>query len=409
MGNGASAVASRRKKQEAAKSKAGTLKAASQDGSKQKGAAAPAAASKQAADDSAHDVRVLSPSFPLVPVLLAVAFFGALAARPALFEALERAGLRFLRSLQIAHNPFLDAVCKLLSYMGFELYFVLVILWCLGRMRNFRAGVSYLTLILWTFYSISLLKSYFQRSRPLLQLISTTATRPRAADELEFSFPSGHSTGAVVTALFLHKLGYTPSGARGYCLIALAVAMLSGSRLYLGVHYPQDVVGGWLLGLAIVLLYDWREGPAVGQPPPGDTFAWRFLAGVAKGVLLTGLPMLTVPLPVLHEHGGIAFAAGGIAGIDIGEALRNLGYLSQGVELPWNSPGRVAREVGRRVFVMAVAVLFIVYCELSIGLVHPAPRAVYGAILCWHVTFAAPGLLYVAPLRGLAASAKKAK
>jgi membrane-associated phospholipid phosphatase len=95
------------------------------------------------------------------------------------------------------------------------------------------------------------LKLLFQRARPdagLLYLIETPSS---------FSFPSGHAMGSAgvlaSVVVLLHALGL----ARPYRTIAVGLALVTGvgialSRVYFGVHYPSDVLGGQLGALAWV-------------------------------------------------------------------------------------------------------------------------------------------------------------
>jgi len=83
-----------------------------------------------------------------------------------------------------------------------------------------------------------------------------------------FSFPSGHANASFVFYLFLMVLlrryliiGKSYGAANFVSVILpLLVAFIGGSRIYLGVHYPTDIIGGWLLGcvllIVIVALYD---------------------------------------------------------------------------------------------------------------------------------------------------------
>jgi membrane-associated phospholipid phosphatase len=98
------------------------------------------------------------------------------------------------------------------------------------------------------------LKVTFDRPRPELFVIETPFARPISA-----SFPSGHATGAIafylVVAYLLGRLG-----GKGWfkvlvnLLAAVLVLAIGASRMYLGVHYPSDVLAGWLIGFIWVTL-----------------------------------------------------------------------------------------------------------------------------------------------------------
>ncbi|GGT59820.1 phosphatase PAP2 family protein [Streptomyces purpureus] len=108
--------------------------------------------------------------------------------------------------------------------------------------------------------------------------------RPRWPDPVDFAhyaaYPSGHAmTAAVTCGLLLWLLARRYPGPRlWWAAVALAVVSVLGvglTRIYLGVHWITDVVGGWLLGALTValavLLYGrgggWRQGHE-GRPKP---------------------------------------------------------------------------------------------------------------------------------------------
>lgn len=95
------------------------------------------------------------------------------------------------------------------------------------------------------------MKAGFERPRPDLV--------PHGASVYTASFPSGHATGAAATYLTLGALLARFQPQRRVKIFALTLAvlltlMIGFSRVYLGVHWPSDVLAGWTLGSSWALL-----------------------------------------------------------------------------------------------------------------------------------------------------------
>jgi undecaprenyl-diphosphatase len=117
----------------------------------------------------------------------------------------------------------------------------------LVAIRRRREAAFLVTIGLGTVALNALLKLGFARARPgaeLLYLIQTPSS---------FSFPSGHALGSTTVSFALVVITKV-AGTRGAWLAlvvgiaALVVLGVSTSRVYFGVHFPSDVIGGMLAG-----------------------------------------------------------------------------------------------------------------------------------------------------------------
>lgn len=82
-------------------------------------------------------------------------------------------------------------------------------------------------------------KDWVVRPRPMLW--------PRVIEETNWSFPSGHSSFGMVLALMALRLW--PKHTAIFLTAVLFVLLMGFSRIWLGVHYPSDVLAGWINGL----------------------------------------------------------------------------------------------------------------------------------------------------------------
>lgn len=149
-----------------------------------------------------------------------------------------------------------------LSAFGEELLLVAImgfLYWGLSKEFGKYLGVNVLMVNVWN----PMIKNVFLRLRPyfvpgykveLLRPIDASAD-PMDVAAQGYSFPSGHSSNAVVAygSLAAHE-----KKKKLFWILAFVLPLLVGfSRVFVGAHYPTDVLCGWLLGLIVVLLVPW--------------------------------------------------------------------------------------------------------------------------------------------------------
>ncbi len=148
-------------------------------------------------------------------------------------------------------SPILTTAMKVITHLGDSIVIITfcLILFIIPRLRKTIALPISIAIISSTVLNI-ILKHIFARARPdILQLISETG----------YSFPSGHAmiNASLYTILILMIWKYAKSASLKLFLSAICAMLtilIGCSRVYLGVHYAGDVIGGWLFGFAISML-----------------------------------------------------------------------------------------------------------------------------------------------------------
>jgi membrane-associated phospholipid phosphatase len=182
---------------------------------------------------------------------------------------LEAIDQGILAGIHADDTPRLTALAKTLSFIGSPLTLIPVILlsaWILWQRHVKRDGLLLLLSMGGGGLLDTVLKLHYRRVRPDV---------PWAfVHERSFSFPSGHSVMAVVLYGMLTYLlmQYERKTWERVGLIAGSVILIAGiglSRIYLGVHYPSDVLAGYVVGTVWVMgvmAADWTirrdEAPA---------------------------------------------------------------------------------------------------------------------------------------------------
>ena len=180
-------------------------------------------------------------------------------------------------------SPALDLPFKTLSFLGDEIFYLIflpIYYWCIDR----RAGAGLFFLLLFSAYVNAIAKGVFGLPRPFDYDLRVQSLVPADGGGL----PSGHTQNTVVVwGLLAARSGKT-------LLWLIAGILMIGiplSRVYLGVHFPTDLFGGYLLGGLILLVFLWLS-PRIETWLVKKGFFWQIL------IALIGPLILLLPNPV---------------------------------------------------------------------------------------------------------------
>eukprot|EP01087_Luapelamoeba_hula_P015812 TRINITY_DN4779_c0_g1_i1.p1 TRINITY_DN4779_c0_g1~~TRINITY_DN4779_c0_g1_i1.p1 ORF type:complete len:436 (+),score=62.73 TRINITY_DN4779_c0_g1_i1:34-1308(+) len=289
-------------------------------------------------------------------------------------EQLETMGTPLLVTLQGYRSPSLDAFVRLCSALGLEFFFILIpfaLFWATpvvaekveevlsdktattGGMKQSATrtnkknqttktnkkepktkaedkhqakaaaveawgwGMELMLLLLVTWFSNAVLKSFFARPRPYVSNIEFT--RPTSVVDNEYSFPSGHSCAAAICWLYLGNRLKAYDGVLPQ-LVWLATRfgilltfLASFSRLYFGVHYPHDVVSGWLCAAMVYIVFKHLFLHPVKERTTVANVKRRLQSLTLVFVVMMGVSLyIGYDSPVDDNHMGIYFCPGAI-------------------------------------------------------------------------------------------------
>lgn len=149
-------------------------------------------------------------------------------------------------------RPWLDTLMRTLTHAGDSWFLFLVALACaiFLVLRHHRKHAAAILLFVYSFSYILdySLKHLFQRTRP--QLWEILVARPSS-----YSFPSGHAMSSMavygLAALLMARI-YPQRRWPLRIGAAILISLIGFSRVYLGVHWPTDVLGGFMIGSVLV-------------------------------------------------------------------------------------------------------------------------------------------------------------
>ncbi len=259
--------------------------------------------------------------------------------------------------LQQHFSPELDLFFKVFTWFGnegFYLLFLPLVYWCIDR----RHGARVALLALFSVYVNAVAKSLAHQPRPF----QYDPAVKKIVDAKGGGFPSGHTQGTVVI------WGYLMHHFRSPCIWCAGAVMLMFvplSRIYLGVHFPTDLLGGYVIGAVLLLIWFRLE-------PPVEAWLIRRGFGYQLGAAIIG-PLCLILIFVARET-YILGPAGTLMGLGVGMALERkwLGFEAEGTPIH-----KVIR------FAAGAALLIALHAGLKdvVSLMGPAPLPRFGRYL----------------------------
>ncbi len=212
-------------------------------------------------------------------------------------------------------SPTLDFPFKFFTFIGEEPFFLLLLpflYWCLDR----RIGARLTVVFLLSSYINGVAKALAAQPRP--SDYAPDRVKP-LWEATGYGLPSGHAQSAIVV------WGYLAAQLRRtwmWVVAGLLMLFIPLSRVYLGVHFPTDVLGGCLLGAVLLLLYlrfeppveswleekglSWQLGLALGVP------AMLMLLFPTEDGVTTGATLMGMAVGFALERRWVGFDAGGV-------------------------------------------------------------------------------------------------
>jgi len=169
-------------------------------------------------------------------------------------EAVLQWGLDCVRQIQtLAAIPGLTILMRAITNIGSTAVYIFLfpfVYWCVDEKKGLPLAV---VLFISTWLNLAL-KFFFNQPRPFFESYDPSVG---IVGEIMGGFPSGHAQISLVMFIILASWSIIPGLSRAvhFGIAAFLCLLIGFSRIYLGVHFPTDVFGGWLLGGLILAVY----------------------------------------------------------------------------------------------------------------------------------------------------------
>ena len=167
-----------------------------------------------------------------------------------MIELIKSLDIALLDLINGTGRPFLDPIMIFLSnkYVWIPLYVYLIFILYIDYSKHFWIPLLFIliSLTLSDQFTSSFMKPYFQRLRPCLDGNINIVIEIVKGCGGKYGFASSHAANSMGLATF-YLMMLKRKKMLGYCILTWAL-LVGYSRVYLGVHYPGDIMVGFLVG-----------------------------------------------------------------------------------------------------------------------------------------------------------------
>jgi membrane-associated phospholipid phosphatase len=199
-------------------------------------------------------------------------------------------GLDIIRTVQSAASPPLTIFMKGVTFFGSASVYMLflpLVFWCFDEKKGIRLGIALMISILINLvlkFSLGQPRPFWEGWDPAVGMVP----------EQFNGFPSGHAQNSLVMTIIIASWGRK----KRYYGLALFLSLLIGfSRIYLGVHFPTDLLGGWILGALVLAGYFLLGKKIEGALTRGGPRIQRIVAAATAFVMILYRPQTELLMP----------------------------------------------------------------------------------------------------------------
>jgi membrane-associated phospholipid phosphatase len=257
----------------------------------------------------------------------------------------------------------IQAIFKAITYLGEAIVLILIIaIFYIAYDKRFAKNLAFSLLI--SAYINEFVKDIFQDPRP------STNADPEAEYglvETSYGFPSGHTQTAVAVWGYLgYEFKNKPRPLVIPILVSALIFLIAISRIIIGVHDLQDIIGGYAIGICLLFAFIYLE-PIVAPKINKLNLIIKILLAIVISISLFAIGTLLFPTaglglidnpPLYADEGGFAQVGGAMLGLSVGYLLEN--------EYVKYNPSELNKKQKIINLIIGIIILLVVYLGLDL-------------------------------------------